>query len=262
MPMRPSCSDVDLRILGRRLEGRGVPAALDAWLREHWQRLEHVVAPHAFCISLECLPGGRAPSPLDGRAAHAALPGFELAWRNRDTLWEWRDPRGGVRLELRDTGAYIKTWHEAAEPTPRFLAALHLALGEAVRASGLVPLHAAIAIAPNAARRATAFLGASGAGKSTMLLRLMRIGWTPVAEDFGWVDPETLTVYGWDRGVRTWPGTLEAFRPDLAARSWPRDAHGKLLLDFCELGAATPRAGTLTGLTLLTLEPPGNTGQE
>lgn len=262
MPARPGHSDLDLRILGRRLGGRGVSAALGAWLREHWHRPEHVVPPHPFSVTLECMAAGRVPSTLDRRTVRAALPGFELAWRNRDAIWEWREPDAGVRLELRQIGASIHAWDEAPKPTPRALAALHLAVCEAVRASGLVPLHAAIAVAPNAGRRATALLGASGAGKSTTLLRLMRVGWMPVAEDFGWVDPETLAIYGWDRGVRVWPGTLEAFRPDLAARHWPRDADGKLLLGYRELGATAMRAGTLSGLALLTPEPGGDAGGE
>lgn len=248
-------------VLGRALRARRVPPALRAWLDEHWRRPEHALPPHPFALSLDCVESGGAPAALEGQAVRATMPGFELAWRNEGSTWEWREGGAGVRLELESAGARIRVWG-AAEPTPDGLVAIHLALCEAVRASGLLPVHGAAAVPPGARDGVTTFLGRSGIGKSTTLLRLMRAGWTPIAEDLCWVEPETLTLYGWDRGVHLWPGTLEAFLPELDGDRWRPGPDGKLFLAYDDLGAATSRRGTLARLALLARAPADAAGWE
>jgi ABC-type nitrate/sulfonate/bicarbonate transport system ATPase subunit len=56
---------------------------------------------------------------------------------------------------------------------------------------------------------ATALTAQSGTGKTTTLLRLIAAGWTPLAEDLAWLDPDSLTLYGWDRGIRLWQETID-----------------------------------------------------
>jgi hypothetical protein len=126
--------------------------------------------------------------------------------------------------------------------------AVLLALCEAVRASGLMPLHAAVA---TRGAQAVAFLAPSGTGKSTTLVRAIRAGWTPVAEDFAWLDPETLAVYGWDRGIRLWSEGL-ALVGGADGERWRAGADGKLFADYGSLGMHAVRYATLTRLALLT----------
>src|SRR5690606_29170518 len=129
--------------------------------------------------------------------------------------------------------------------------ALYIAICEALRASGLLPLHAAVAVPPAGSvdwqppavppaadeggampPPAIAFLGGRGAGKSTTLVHLVRAGWTPVAEDVCWVDPEAFVVYGWDRGVRLRRPAIEAFFPDLGSAPLVPEPDGKFLLGY------------------------------
>ncbi|HEX7051157.1 MAG TPA: ATP-binding protein [Longimicrobiales bacterium] len=303
--MAPAADDVVFPILGRPFRARGASAPLRAWLDEQWRRPEHAPPPHPFAIALECVEAGRAPAALEGVAVRATGPGVDLDWRHRDATWEWRGGDGaGVRLTLEPERARIRAWGTDA-PGADLFAALYVAMCEALRASGLVSLHAAVAVPPDAAegaratgrraaspdpdtaphapdRRSTslgaaaldaaadaasaasgagtaesgrapraerpapperavaaarldgaiAFLGPSGTGKSTTLLRLARAGWTPLAEDLSWVEPHTLTLYGWDRGVRLWPGTLEAFLPELLGAGWTTGPDGKLFLGY------------------------------
>jgi hypothetical protein len=59
-------------------------------------------------------------------------------------------------------------------------------MAEAVRSSGLDPLHAAVA-APPGRESAVAFVGPSGSGKSTTLLAALTMGWRPLCEDTAWM---------------------------------------------------------------------------
>lgn len=254
---------IDFPVLGRPLRARRIPAALRRWLEEHWHRPEHAPDAHPFAITLEGVGAdeGDRGAALEGERVRATMPGFDQTWHHEGTVWEWRSDGAGVRLELEPEAARIQVWGNAAG-SAEALAALHVALCEALRASGLVPLHAAVAVPPGEDGRATALLGRSGVGKSTTLLRLVGAGWRPLAEDLSWIDPETLALYAWDRGVRLWPGTLEAFLPQLAAKDWRTGADGKLFLAYDELGPVHPRTGTLERFALLARVPDGGTGWE
>jgi hypothetical protein len=114
--------------------------------------------------------------------------------------------------------------------------ALSIALHELHRSRGLLPLHAAVLTGPGPDGRTqtVAITGPSGAGKSTAALRLLGRGWTLVAEDTAWLHPPSLTLLGWDRGLRLVPGTLQQFAP-----SWlrhrldaPLDAAGKQWIEL------------------------------
>src|SRR5581483_8264189 len=113
-----------------------------------------------------------------------------------------------------------------------------------------VPLHAALASHDG---NVTAFLGQSGAGKSTTLLRLTHAGWTGLAEDLSWLDPLTMQVFGWDRGVRLWPAAASHFFAGSPAPG--RD--GKATIPYEELGIGEQLSGTLRRIALLVRDDSG-----
>jgi len=70
-----------------------------------------------------------------------------------------------------------------------------------------------------------------------------------VAEDLSWLEPESLRVWGWDRGVRVWPDTLERFFPEYADA--PALPDGKRDIPYERLGAGPARSCTLSQVVLL-----------
>jgi hypothetical protein len=260
---------LDFRILGRRFQARGIPAAVAEWLRSSWHFPEHDgrAPDSAYRIVLEASDeppveadrvGDESARAADGAARRDdmqaggsdAAPTIAPGWRERDGVWVSGTESAGVRLSLDGSTTAIHTWG-LGDPTrrPELAAQVHLAMCEGLRASELMPLHAAVAARDG---NASAFVAQSGTGKSTTLLHAIRAGWTPIAEDFAWVDPKTLAIYGWDRGIRLWPEGLAAMDAGaVAGDGWRAGADGKLFLDYAELGAGAARGGTLTDVVLL-----------
>lgn len=256
-----AAGEVAFAILGRPFVAREVPAWLRVWLEEHWLHPEHAPPSYPFTIALDCRAADQAPGLLTGDEVCASLPGVTQIWRRQGLTWEWREGRSTVRLGFDAASASISAWG-VDSPGAEATVALHLAICEAVRASGLIPLHAAAAIPPGGGNAATALLARTGEGKSTTLLRLHQAGWTPLAEDFSWIDPETGTLYGWDRGVYLWPGTIEEFVPSVAGKPWKSGRDGKLFLSYSDLGVTSTRAAALTRLALLSRTASGDAGWE
>lgn len=231
----------EFSVLGRPLRAYGLSPGLDAWLRAHW-RFEHEVEDAGFGISLEPCPPPRDLPPANAPPVRA--PGIELPCRvlGREH-WLIGGPRAGVRLHLRTDGSDIAFWGE--EP-----AALFVALYESLRASGLVPLHASVLARDG---QATALAARSGTGKSSTLVQALAAGWQPIAEDFAWLEPDSLRLFGWDRGVHLWPDARRRFAPDLPG--WLPGPDGKLFLPWEALGEPGPRAARLTAVALLERDP-------
>ncbi len=260
--MAPVAEDLAFPILGRSFVGRGVPDPLRGWLLEQWWRPEQSLPARRFAIVLEWVASDRTPAALEGEPVRALVPGRLLNWRSSGGQWEWRGGGAtGVRLTLAPEQARIQAWGTDA-PDEELFTALYIAICEALRASGLLPLHAAVAAPPAgtvewpppatcsvpddpaaAEPAAIAFLGGRGAGKSTTLLHLVRAGWTPVAEDVCWIDPDTHVLYGWDRGIRLRRAAIEAFFSELSGAPWVEDPDGKLLLRYDELARRGQAAG-------------------
>lgn len=245
--MSPDGTAVAFTVLGRRFAARGVPTRLAEWLRAGWDFPEQSAPPQTFTIDLDVV----ASAPLGARDGWTRLevvvPGRTIRFRSDGRRWETGDEAAGLSLELRDDGAAIAVWGSERQADPVvWHHSLYVTLSEALRASGLVPLHAAVAAGDSGT---VAWLGASGIGKSTTLLHAVEAGWRAVAEDLCWLEPATLGVYGWDRGVRCWPETLERFFPLLRGAEPAPD--GKRIIRYDRLGAASPRTGTLTRLALL-----------
>lgn len=260
----PDCSAgsaaLDFSILGRPFRATGLTSALADWLEAHWHFREHVVAPHAHAITLNVSDGPPSRSGLDGDPVEVTIQGTTLQWRSVGDRWWLSMPNGGLCLALAPSSSRIEAWGQwVDEGAPAFYVGLYIALTECLRASGLLPLHAA-AVARGGT--ATLFLGQSGTGKSTTVLRAALEGWTPLAEDMVWLDPGTLFVAGWDRGIRLWPEGRDRFASSLARAPWRPDIDGKLVLDYSAFGGAASRSGTLARLVVLAREASHESGSE
>ena len=240
---------VRFAILGRFVDASMVPDIVGRWLRQHWHFPNHAIPSHPFRIRLAILhPDDSPPPPAHALPCEAGVPGYPLSCARSGASWWIGDGAEGVRLELTDEESRIDFWYAEPAPSPTGFAALMVALAESVRASGLIPLHAAIAVRDG---EAMALLARSGTGKSTTLLRAVDAGWSPLAEDFAWLDPASLIVYGWDHGVHLWPETLERHLPHLAAMEWAVDSAGKLFLPFDRLPTESVGSAPLSRIVLL-----------
>ena len=229
---------VAFQVLGRPFSARGVDDDLAAWLARHWDHPHHRLHDHTFSIDLHCSPRPALPSAsldlLPERSASdvdAATPRHSSDDGERASVL-LGSREGGAQLELRCDGARVQAWGVHA-PGAAGRWPLLLALHEAVRASGLLPLHCAAAVHPDE-DGASALLGASGVGKSTTLLTLAHAGWAPVCEDFAWLDPNTMQLYAWDHGVHMLPDTLERLGTQ-APPTQRAPAGGKHLLTYRDL---------------------------
>lgn len=115
-------------------------------------------------------------------------------------------------------------------------AAWALALTEAHRAGGWLPLHAAVFAR---AGRAVALTGTSGAGKSTAALRLLEAGYSVIAEDRAFWHSSNGQIAGLDQYLRAFDDSVERFAPSQQATAVGRDPKGKLLLPLPANEAAT-----------------------
>lgn len=251
--MEPPRSTGDFPVLGRPLSARIRSPQLDAWVRQHWHRPQHALADHAFALNL--IEHEALPRRFEGEPEKARLLAFDVPFTIVDAIAEHRERDSGVRLDLDARGAAIRSWGvsrlggEGSGQLDRFWGALLVAFHEALRASGLLPFHAAVVVRDG---RATMLTGPSGAGKSTTLLRAVRAGdWAILAEDLSWLDPNTLRLYGWDSGLRLWPDSIEQFAPDLTAASWRTDANGKQFLPWDAFDAPLYPTARLDTILLL-----------
>ncbi|HEX8452918.1 MAG TPA: hypothetical protein VF647_12525 [Longimicrobium sp.] len=235
----------EFSVMGRTVQTANLPPSLEQWLHAHWRFDEHETGKAGFDIVVA--RGARPRTPLPAPGPVVRIPRIELPCRTLgEDDWMIGDEAAGVRLALGTAGSRIEPYGLEEESRRELLrGALFVALYESLRASGLVPLHASV-IARNG--EATALLARSGTGKSSTLVQAVRGGWDPVAEDFAWLDPVTLQVYGWDRGVHLWPDARRRFAPDLPGRM---GADGKLFIPWDALGGARPGGARLASVALL-----------
>ncbi|HEU0015988.1 MAG TPA: hypothetical protein VFQ45_20090, partial [Longimicrobium sp.] len=223
------------------LHARGIPPAAEAWLRSWWDFPAHDRFGIGHTISIR--PGQPGPASGDAAAAPVTLPGVEMPCRALgDGAWEIGGPGAGVRLRMDERESRIEGWGWEGGVYP----ALFAAISEVLRAGGLIPLHGAGIVRGGGV---TALLALSGTGKSSTLVQALRAGWRPVAEDLMWLDPITLTVYGWDRGVHLWPDARARFAADV--EGWEPSPEGKLFLPWRALGVVGPASGRLERIAVL-----------
>jgi hypothetical protein len=126
-----------------------------------------------------------------------------------------------VQLEIHDSGAKL-TFFGSSQGLS---SCVMVGMIEAIRASGLLPMHTSIAARDGVG---TAFTGESGRGKTTTLIHSIKAGFSPICEDFAWLEPNSLEVFGCDRGLRCLPDTLErvkSFFPDVKPIAFEVDKH-------------------------------------
>jgi hypothetical protein len=217
---------IPTHILGRPVAARVETPGLAAWLDTVWHFPEHDAAPVAYAIEIVELD--RSPETLGGEPIDIELHRVRIRARVEGRCWTLGDAAAGAQLVRRDERSLITVWGNA----PGTYAALFVAVAESLRASGLLPLHAAVI-----SREGTAtVLGArSGAGKSTTLWRAVEQGWSAVAEDFAWLEPGTLRIYGWDRGIRLCGDARERFASSVPANAFSVDGDGKLFLAYAHV---------------------------
>ena len=215
-------------------------------------------------VTLEVRISARGPVPADVATEAAAatpdsrglvvLPAAESAWLvTRDCAVRLAVARAGQQPVTCDSvvisgSATIEVFGSA----DRDGLPLHVAIGEAVASSGLLPLHGA---AMSREGWTVAVLGPSGAGKSTTAVLAALEGWRLIAEDSAWLDPTTLSVYGADPTLRLRSGTEAVVARRLADKrglvlaNEPHDGL-KRLLSYEALGGRSS-TGTLDELILL-----------
>jgi hypothetical protein len=186
-------------ILGRQLIN--LHPSLDPWL-ELYFRFPYEVEVSTYQIELEQQSLPDFPHQLP--ATVLELPDARLEMRSLENEFWFGKPESGMRFTFAPDRSKLEWWG-----TEIPFNALFIGICEGLRLSGLVSLHASIA-AKNGL--ATAFLGPSGRGKTTTLLRASIAGWQIVAEDFSWLMPETMQLYGFDRGLRLLPDTAKIFK--------------------------------------------------
>jgi hypothetical protein len=194
---------IQFEILGRALIVTGpITESLEAELRSRWDFPEYECVPHPFKLEIEHSPMPTGFPTGERSSTLELFAGALHCWNLEPVIWIG-DVTTGIRIELLGGQMVAHTWG-----VPANIELFHLAIAEGLRASGLISLHASIAARDG---QALAFLGPSGRGKTTTLLRSLEAGFVPVCEDFAWCDPDTLEVFGFDRGLRLLPDTAKFF---------------------------------------------------
>jgi hypothetical protein len=213
-------TELEFRLLGRRVTGRVSNGAAQL-VRELFQHPEIADALESDWVIELHQHSEEAPLEALQDAYRAEIHGgFVMVRTDGDTLWVSAEDHT-VHVVVTGTRARLEVYSREL----RGGGALMVAMLEALRASGLIPLHAAMA---DREGHATAFLGASGRGKTTSLITAMTRGYTPICEDFALLEPDSLRVYGLDRGLRLLPDTLERLRahdPLVEPESFVRGKH-------------------------------------
>jgi hypothetical protein len=146
--------------------------------------------------------------------------GFVMIASSENTLWI---SSGENAIAITTRGHTVQL--ELFAPTFTAPGVLMVAVIEALRISGLIPLHTSIAVKDGLA---TAFVGQSGRGKTTTLITAIAHGYQPLCEDFALLEPETRLVYPLDRGLRCLPDTLERLQklfPNAKPSHFDRDKY-------------------------------------
>jgi hypothetical protein len=249
----PQRKRVEFSVLGVCCRVVGLRSTLEQWVRRQWEQACAIGAGHDYRIDLARCTGPPARATERPTSTQTTpLDGANLAWtRHGARWWSTGDDDRGVSLRLFDRRARIRIWSGDTRVESETLLALHVAFCEALRARGLVPLHAAVAVRDGCA---TALMGSSGVGKSTTLLAAVDDGWLPLAEDFAWLEPATRRVFCWsgEHGVRLDATGLSRLRANDRAAAWRPGADGKFELAYDAVARARPVSAELTRVVLLT----------
>jgi hypothetical protein len=211
-------TDFDFTLLGRQIIGSSL-VGVTTGLRRLFDFPSHASALESdWKISVT---HSKASIPTLENAYQAAVHnGFVNIALLEGSTWITLD-ENAVQLELLATGATL-TIHGSSEG---LMQCVMVGMIEAIRASGIIPMHTSIASKNGLG---TAFTGESGRGKTTTLIHSVKAGFSPICEDFAWLEPNSLRVFGCDRGLRCLPDTLERVKtlfPNIEPVSFETDKH-------------------------------------
>jgi hypothetical protein len=198
-----------------------------AWLKDHWFYLEHSTKDHDWTISIHSRP--ETPQ----------TPAFEKTFDYMGYPVSLLEQAGLLWMTSSDSMMCIhkKEQHITLEVFGSSFSVilLQLAMTHAFYETGLIPLHAAAVLNQD---HVMVFLGPSGRGKSTTLLRILLQGWQPIAEDWVWLEPKTMMLYAWDKAMHLLPNSLSLLqqqRPDITTESLEMRAE-KYIVPYSVLG--------------------------
>jgi hypothetical protein len=236
-----SLTEFEFKLLGRHIQGSSLSGVVTL-IRRLFD-----FPSHANALKTDWqieVWHSQAPIPRLENAYQAAVhQGFvNIATLNSSTWITLEE--NAVQLELHDTGAKL-TLHGSRAG---LMQCVMVGMIEAIRASGILPMHTSIAARDGIG---TAFTGESGRGKTTTLIHSVKAGFSPICEDFAWLEPNSLEVFGCDRGLRCLPDTLERVKslfPNIEPIAFEVDKH---LVPFEQLA---PRVWSCRLERLWTLE--------
>ena len=242
-------------VLGRAFRAGNLPPELGARVRHAWDFPEHQGPAANYRVDLDSGPVDLTPwQSYAPRQVLACGEHFEV--RVAPDSFAFEDATGALICRHVPGATLIRLQQrpEGGVASPELEAALYVGVNEGLWCSGLLPLHAASAALEGSA---CAFVGPSGRGKSSTLMRAVRAGWVPVAEDVLWCDPQRWLVYGWEHEVRLLPDSVALLPPALAHQQWHTTADGKVNVPYAALpGAGVSRGGVpLRRLAVLEREP-------
>ncbi|HET7188076.1 MAG TPA: hypothetical protein VFI52_07975 [Gemmatimonadaceae bacterium] len=229
-----------------------------AWLRWHWDHGQNLPPAATPSVVVTDEGAGEPPPSAEVRIARGDRDAME--WAGAGDEWWGGELGRSVRLVLGGAPFEVHACSPVRPEGGTHWLAVHLALTEAMRAGGYLPMHAAVI---ERAGVATAIVGPSGAGKSTAAMAAARRGWRVVAEDLAWVDPGAMTVHRWDRGIRLHDDSYRRLGAERGARAPHRDEGGKRRLPYAGLGdAGSCSSATLAHLVVLGPREDGATRRE
>jgi hypothetical protein len=228
-------------ILGRQFYND--TPSLNPWLETYF-RFEYKLEPTDFEIRV--IQNSLENFPLETDVTTLDLHDSKLEMRILENQFWFGRPESGMRFTYQAKLATLEWWGNEIPYN-----AIFVGVSEALRLSGLVSLHASIAARDGLA---TAFLGPSGRGKTTTLLRASIAGWQIIAEDFSWVDPATFSLYGFDRGLRLLPDTAEIFKQHHPNIQLTNKVVDKFVVPYEQLGVSR-QAVKLVRLAVLERNP-------
>ncbi len=234
-------NEFDFKLLGRRISGIASAGAV-ALLRRLFDFPSHADALETTWTVQVTQVQNTIPKLENSYLAAVHNGSVEIANLENSTFVTLEN--SAVQLELFNSGAKLILYGSSQG----LYACLMVGMIEAIRASGLLPMHTSIASKNGVG---TAFTGESGRGKTTTLIHSIKAGFLPICEDFAWLEPSSLEVFGCDRGLRCLPDTLERvkrFFPDVQPIAFEVDKH---LVPFEQLA---PRAWHCRLERLWTLE--------
>jgi hypothetical protein len=235
--------DLSFDILGCHFRAKGLVHSVQEWLLDNWSFSEHYHHPLPLEINLSVISTSPSNFPIHTQPQPLSLTDRQVPFIGGNPSF-FGTQQTGLKMEITDNQVNLEVWGSSNDLLPL----LHLALVESLRKAEYIPLHAAV-IAKEG--EATALLAASGVGKTTTFIQSVRSGWQPVCEDFAWLDPRSMKIYGWDNSIRLLPDSHAHFKSILKLENASQDAHGKYVISYSLLGWKRPETPTLKRLVFL-----------